>query len=77
MSSMPERMENELRGRARSAVTELVLDNCISGGQISGVTEEFTALSLLSLIGTNISSLSNMPSLPSLRRVRAPQTQQQ
>jgi hypothetical protein len=52
-------------------VEKLNLDNCRTGGSLSGLTDEYISLADLSLNGTEIRSLLSFPSLPSLKKVRA------
>jgi len=58
----------EMRDKKPSEVMELVLDNCKST-HISGLTEEFTNLTTLSLINVGLTSLEGLPKLPSLRTI--------
>ncbi|VDK66126.1 unnamed protein product [Gongylonema pulchrum] len=53
---MDKRIELELRGRERSEVTELNLDNCRTT-TIIGLTDEFKKLQNLSMINVGLTSL--------------------
>lgn len=51
-------------------MTELVVDNCRSGdGEVEGLTEEFSALEVLSMVNIGLSSLAKLPALPKLRKL--------
>ncbi|VDN05625.1 unnamed protein product [Thelazia callipaeda] len=65
---MDKRIELELRGRNRSEVTELNLDNCRATA-VTGLTTEFTSLETLSMINVGLTSLKGLPALPSLQRL--------
>lgn len=65
---MDKRIELEMRGRPPSEVTELVLDNC-RATQISGLTEAFTNLEVLSLINVGLTTLKGFPALPKLKKL--------
>lgn len=51
-------------------VRELVVDSCRSAdGEVEGVTEEFSALEVLSMVNVGLGSLAKLPVLPKLRKV--------
>uniref|UniRef100_A0A8C6WVU5 Acidic leucine-rich nuclear phosphoprotein 32 family member n=1 Tax=Neogobius melanostomus TaxID=47308 RepID=A0A8C6WVU5_9GOBI len=51
-------------------VVELLLDSCLSAdGELEGLSEDFSALEVLSLCNTGLKSLSKLPSLPKLKRL--------
>lgn len=51
-------------------MVELVVDDCCSGGgEVEGLTDEYTALESLSMVNVGLASLSKLPSLPKLRKV--------
>uniref|UniRef100_A0A8C6UKR9 Acidic leucine-rich nuclear phosphoprotein 32 family member n=1 Tax=Neogobius melanostomus TaxID=47308 RepID=A0A8C6UKR9_9GOBI len=61
------RIHLDLSGR--SCVVELLLDSCLSAdGELEGLSEDFSALEVLSLCNTGLKSLSKLPSLPKLKR---------
>lgn len=67
---MKKRISLELRSRSPAEVVELVVDNCRSAdGEVEGLTEEYTALEILSMVNVGLSSLSKLPSLPKLRKL--------
>uniref|UniRef100_A0A914NDX9 Uncharacterized protein n=1 Tax=Meloidogyne incognita TaxID=6306 RepID=A0A914NDX9_MELIC len=53
---MDERIKKELNGKKPSEVQDLLLDNC-KATSISGLTDEFTQLTTLSLINVGLNSL--------------------
>uniref|UniRef100_A0A672NWW4 Acidic leucine-rich nuclear phosphoprotein 32 family member n=1 Tax=Sinocyclocheilus grahami TaxID=75366 RepID=A0A672NWW4_SINGR len=56
--------------RNRSAVKELVLDNCRSNeGKIEGLTDEFEELEFLSTINVGLTSVANLPKLNKLKKL--------
>uniref|UniRef100_A0A8C6UGI8 Acidic leucine-rich nuclear phosphoprotein 32 family member n=1 Tax=Neogobius melanostomus TaxID=47308 RepID=A0A8C6UGI8_9GOBI len=62
------RIHLDLSGR--SCVVELLLDSCLSAdGELEGLSEDFSALEVLSLCNTGLKSLSKLPSLPKLKRL--------
>ncbi|XP_059195961.1 acidic leucine-rich nuclear phosphoprotein 32 family member E-like [Centropristis striata] len=62
---MKKRISLELRNRSPAEVVELVVDNCQSSdGEVEGLTEEYTALQVLSMVNVGISSLAKLPPLP-------------
>jgi Leucine-rich repeat (LRR) protein len=65
---MEERIKNELNGKKPSEVQDLLLDNCKTT-TISGLTDEFTQLTTLSLINVGLTSLDGLPKLPALRTI--------
>jgi len=65
---MDKRIELEMRGKKASEIIELNLDNCRST-QISGLTNEFTGLEILSLINVGLTNLKTFPKLPALERL--------
>lgn len=65
---MDKRIELEMRGRPPSEVTELVLDNC-RATQISGLSEAFSNLEVLSLINVGLTTLKGFPALPKLKKL--------
>ncbi|XP_015246779.1 PREDICTED: acidic leucine-rich nuclear phosphoprotein 32 family member E-like [Cyprinodon variegatus] len=67
---MKKRVTLELRNRNPSEVVELVVDNCRSAdGEVEGLTDEFSALEILSMVNIGLSSLAKLPSLPKLRKL--------
>ncbi|KAM4735967.1 acidic leucine-rich nuclear phosphoprotein 32 family member D-like isoform 2-T2 [Anableps anableps] len=66
---MKKRISLELRNRSPAEVAELVVDNCRSDGEVEGLTEEFAALEMLSMVNIGLSSLAKLPSLPKLRKL--------
>lgn len=51
-------------------VVQLVVDNCHSDdGEVDGLTDEYAALEILSMVNIGLRSLSKLPSLPKLRNV--------
>ncbi|XP_007542822.1 acidic leucine-rich nuclear phosphoprotein 32 family member E-like isoform X2 [Poecilia formosa] len=51
-------------------VRELVVDSCRSAdGEVEGVTEEFSALEVLSMVNVGLGSLAKLPALPKLRKL--------
>ncbi|XP_034722175.1 acidic leucine-rich nuclear phosphoprotein 32 family member E-like [Etheostoma cragini] len=67
---MKKRISLELRSRNPAEVVELVVDNCRSSdGEVEGLTEEYTALEILSMVNIGLTSLSKLPSLPKLRKL--------
>lgn len=44
-------------------------DCCSGGGEVEGLTDEYTALESLSMVNVGLASLSKLPSLPKLRKV--------
>ncbi|CAK5051831.1 unnamed protein product [Meloidogyne enterolobii] len=65
---MDERIKKELNGKKPSEVQDLLLDNC-KATSISGLTDEFTQLTTLSLINVGLNSLDGLPKLPALRTI--------
>ncbi|KAL7072246.1 hypothetical protein ACQ4LE_008480 [Meloidogyne hapla] len=65
---MEERIKKELNGKKPSEVQDLLLDNC-KATSISGLTDEFTQLTTLSLINVGLNSLDGLPKLPALRTI--------
>lgn len=70
MSEFQERLDGELRGRSKSEVLELNLDNARTQGSVEdAVTAEFAKLETLSLNNTYLTSLRGFPALASLRKL--------
>lgn len=65
---MEKRIALEKRGRPDDQIVELILDNCRSTA-IDGLTDNFKALEVLSLINVGLVSLKSFPKLPSLRKL--------
>lgn len=65
---MEARIELETRGKKPSEVVDLLLDNC-KAAKISGLTDEFTKLTTMSLINVGLTSLEGLPKLESLRTI--------
>ncbi|KAF7388910.1 hypothetical protein HZH66_010047 [Vespula vulgaris] len=65
---MEKRISLEQRGRKPADIKELVLDNCRSTN-IDGLTDEFVALEVLSLINVGLTSLKGFPKLPNLKKL--------
>ncbi|KAF7639708.1 hypothetical protein Mgra_00000629 [Meloidogyne graminicola] len=65
---MEERIKKELNGKKPSEVQDLLLDNC-KASSITGLTDEFTQLTTLSLINVGLNSLDGLPKLPALRTI--------
>jgi len=59
----------ELRGKQKSEVITLDLSNCKTGGEIDGLTEEFSALEHLDLQNASLSNIKLFPKLPSLKKL--------
>ncbi|XP_043972556.1 acidic leucine-rich nuclear phosphoprotein 32 family member E-like isoform X3 [Gambusia affinis] len=67
---MKKRISLELRNRSPAEVRELVVDSCRSAdGEVEGVTEEFSALEVLSMVNVGLGSLAKLPVLPKLRKL--------
>nr|XP_033780406.1 acidic leucine-rich nuclear phosphoprotein 32 family member E [Geotrypetes seraphini] len=67
---MKKRVNLELRNKAPSEVSELVLDNCRSNnGEIEGLTESFKELEFLSMANVELTSLAKLPTLSKLRKL--------
>uniref|UniRef100_A0A3P9PLB3 Acidic leucine-rich nuclear phosphoprotein 32 family member n=1 Tax=Poecilia reticulata TaxID=8081 RepID=A0A3P9PLB3_POERE len=67
---MKKRISLELRNRSPAEVRELVVDSCRSAdGEVEGVTEEFSALEVLSMVNVGLGSLAKLPALPKLRKL--------
>lgn len=69
MSSLEERIEEELRGKSPDEVVDLVLDNSISGGSLDGLSSNFVNLEYLSVNSVGLHSLGNFPTLLKLRKL--------
>lgn len=65
---MEARIELELRGKKPSEVTDLLLDNC-KAAKITGLTDEFTSLTTMSLINVGLTTLDGLPKLEALRTI--------
>ncbi|XP_015173453.1 PREDICTED: acidic leucine-rich nuclear phosphoprotein 32 family member A isoform X2 [Polistes dominula] len=65
---MEKRIHLEKRGRKPADIKDLVLDNCRST-LIAGLTDEFVALEVLSLINVGLTSLKGFPKLPNLKKL--------
>jgi len=65
---MEKRVELEMRGKEPADVHELNLDNC-RATQVAALTDEFTALELLSMINVGLTTLKGFPNLPGLKRL--------
>lgn len=65
---MEQRIQLELKGKKPSEMADLLLDNC-KMTKISGLTEEFTTLTTLSLINCGLTTLEGLPKLESLRTI--------
>ncbi|KAI1701796.1 leucine-rich repeat domain-containing protein [Ditylenchus destructor] len=65
---MEARIQLELKGKNPSEVVDLLLDNC-KATKISGLTEEFTSLTTMSLINCGLTTLEGLPKLESLRTI--------
>jgi hypothetical protein len=61
-------IEEQLAGRRPDEVEELSIDNCTQP-QISGLTDEYVNLEILSLMNNGLTSLKGFPSLPQLRKL--------
>ena len=59
----------ELRGKQKSEVTILDLSNCKTGGEIDGLTEEFSALENLDLQNASLANIKLFPKLVSLKKL--------
>ncbi|XP_068612748.1 acidic leucine-rich nuclear phosphoprotein 32 family member E-like isoform X2 [Brachionichthys hirsutus] len=69
---MRSRIQRELKSRSPAEVVELVLDDCCPGdGELDGLTDDFTALEVLSLVNAGLGSLAKLPPLPKLRKLEA------
>lgn len=65
---MEYRIDLEKQNKRNDQVTELILDNC-RASQISGLTEEFSNLEMLSLINVGLTTLKGFPKLPRLKKL--------
>ncbi|CAG0912786.1 unnamed protein product [Notodromas monacha] len=65
---MEKRVQAELHGRAKSAVSKLTLDSC-KVKKIAGLDAQFVNLKTLSLINCGLISLEGLPALPSLKKL--------
>lgn len=66
---MDKRIHLELRGRQPHEVKDLDLSACKSGGDILGLTDEFTNLETLDLSNSTITNLKAFPKLENLKKV--------
>lgn len=67
-STMEYRIRLEKQNKRDDQVTELILDNC-RASQISGLTDEFVNLEVLSLINVGLTTLKGFPKLPKLKKL--------
>merc|ERR1712018_400658 len=67
--TMDNRIGLELRGKKKSEVTELDLSGCNTGGEIVGLTEEFSALEQLDLQNTSLTNIKLFPKLAKLKKL--------
>ena len=66
---MDTRIGLELRGKKKSEVTILDLSNCKTGGEIDGLTEEFSALENLDLQNASLANIKLFPKLTNLKKL--------
>ena len=66
---MDNRIGLELRGKKKSEVTQLDLSGCNTGGEIVGLTEEFSALEQLDLQNASLTNIKLFPKLPKLKKL--------
>lgn len=66
---MIERISRQLKERPANSIKELVLDNCPRCHSIEGLTDEFTSLTVLSMINVGLQSLDKFPKLPNLEKL--------
>eukprot|EP00092_Neocalanus_flemingeri_P003675 GFUD01003949.1.p1 GENE.GFUD01003949.1~~GFUD01003949.1.p1 ORF type:complete len:245 (-),score=98.50 GFUD01003949.1:53-787(-) len=66
---MDTRIRLELRGKQPSEVTILDLSNCKTGGEIDGLTDEFSALENLDMQNTSLANIKMFPKLVSLKKL--------
>lgn len=66
--SMSQRIESEKNDMKLGEIKELVLDGC-SATEIEGLTDEYTSLEKLSMVGVGLTSLAGLPALPALTKV--------
>jgi len=66
---MDNRIGLELRGKKKSEVTELDLSGCNTGGEIVGLTEEFSALEQLDLQNASLTNIKLFPKLAKLEKL--------
>merc|ERR1711953_644424 len=68
-STMDNRIGLELRGKKKSEVTQLDLSGCNTGGEIVGLTEEFSALEQLDLQNASLTNIKLFPKLQNLKKL--------
>lgn len=66
---MDTRIVLELRGAKKCDIKELDLSNCKTGGEIAGLTEEFSALETLDLQNASLANIKLFPKLTSLKKL--------
>ena len=66
---MDNRIGLELRGKKKCEVTELDLSGCNTGGEIVGLTEEFSALEQLDLQNASLTNIKLFPKLAKLSKL--------
>merc|ERR1719410_2371115 len=66
---MDNRIGLELRGKKKSEVTQLDLSGCNTGGEIVGLTEEFSALEQLDLQNASLTNIKLFPKLANLKKL--------
>nr|CAB3221938.1 acidic leucine-rich nuclear phosphoprotein 32 family member A [Phallusia mammillata] len=66
---MLKRIQLECRGKSPEEVNDLNLDNCRCTGEPEGLTNEFKALSRLSMVKAGLTTLKGFPDLPNLERL--------
>lgn len=67
-NTMEYRINLEKLNKRNDQVTELILDNC-RATQITGLTDEFINLEILSLINVGLVTLKGFPKLPNLKKL--------
>lgn len=67
--SMTQRIESEKKDMKMSEIKNLVLDGC-SATEIEGLTDEFSSLESLSIVGAGLTTLAGLPAFPALVKVR-------
>merc|ERR1711997_1437851 len=69
LTAMDNRIGLELRGKKKAEVTQLDLSGCNTGGEIVGLTEEFSALETLDLQNASLTNIKLFPKLANLTKL--------
>merc|ERR1711997_472245 len=69
LTAMDNRIGLELRGKKKAEVTQLDLSGCNTGGEIVGLTEEFSALEQLDLQNASLTNIKLFPKLQNLKKL--------